>query len=58
MINGLIYDFRAKAHGQNERLKLLSVAAGFMPYDIELLKTLTCFCAPRNFALTKKRLDT
>ena len=51
LLNGLIYDFRAKGQGSEERLELLSVAAGFMPDDIELLKTLTCLCAAREISL-------
>jgi hypothetical protein len=56
LLNGLIYDFRAKDHGPNEKLKLLSVAAGFMPDDIELIKTLTCLCAAEKFRFDQETL--
>ena len=56
IINGLIYDFRTKSHDETEKLRLLSVTAGFMPTDVELIKTLTSFTAAEKFYLNKKTL--
>ena len=56
IINGLIYDFRAKIHDESEKLRLLSVTAGFMATDIELIKTLTGYCAAEKFYFNKETL--
>jgi hypothetical protein len=49
IVNGLIYDFRTKSQDSGGKLRLLSVTAGFMPTDVELLKTLACFYAVERF---------
>lgn len=55
IINGLIYDFRAKNHDESEKLRLLS-ASGFVATDIELIKTLTGYCAAEKFYFDKETL--
>ena len=55
IINGIIYDFRGKSHEENEKLRLLS-AAGFVATDIELIKTLTGYCAAEKFYFNKETL--
>lgn len=56
LVNGVIYDFRDKSHESDEKLRLLSVAAGFMPDDVDLLKTLACFSAAEKFHFDRDTL--
>lgn len=56
IINGLIYDFRAKSHDESEKLRLLSVTAGFMEDNIELIKTLIGYCASEKFYTNRETL--
>lgn len=50
LINGLIYEFKDKAHPSGG-LRLLSVVADFLPSDVELFKTLAGLSAAERFYL-------